>query len=333
MWGIPSPCKGILILLLSEKVCGRYSRPHGSRLVEIFAGRLCPRRDYHAGGGRARRMSPKFPEVFIQRRTLVFAGKQAAYPTSAEHPTSAEQQCRGPPVLRGLCAPSLRSSSPRPHPWISRRGPTLAPAPHSFASASPPHGTNLSRISTQDPGQTFPSGLLHSHTRSLFPGGGGATELTAAPGSLRGPPATRFPRSPRAHPRLRTPDLGLPRPRSGKPRRLMRPGCFRFAFAPFSPQLGRLWKNKVGEGGPLVKSACPDKVVGTLRFGLKRGRGRERLRLRPGTPVPCRGGKNQETLASFRHAKKRDLQILMQQNWRLNEFAFLGGLCLSNIDE
>lgn len=139
-------------------------------------------------------MSPKFPEVFLPRRTLFFAGKQA------EFATSAEQQFRGPPVPSGLCAPSPRSGSPRPLPRLSSRGPTLAPAPHSFASASPPHGPNQSRISTPDPGQTFPSGLIHSHTQSLFPGGGGATELPAAPGGPAGitrhPVSTQPPRPP-----------------------------------------------------------------------------------------------------------------------------------------
>lgn len=158
------------------------------------------------------------------------------------------------------------------------------PAPPSFASATPPHGPNQSRISTQDPDQTFPSGPVYSHTRWLFPREEERWSSRQLPGALRGPPATRFPRSPRAHPCLPTPDLGLPPPRSGKPPRLMRPGCFRFAFAPFSPQLGRLQKNKVG-----VKSACPDKVMGTPLFGPKRAGGRGRFRLRPGYPCPFQG--------------------------------------------
>lgn len=41
----------------------------------------------------------------------------------------------------------------------------------------------------------------------------------------------------------------------------MRPGCFRFAFAPFSLQLGRLRKKKVGGGaGEGGGKRVPDKV-------------------------------------------------------------------------
>lgn len=93
----------------------------------------------------------------------------------------------------GLRSPeaSARPRPPRPLPWINRQGPKLAPAPHSWASGSPPLGPNKSRISTQDPGQTFPSGLVYSHTRTPFPGGGGAMALRAAPGDPAG--TTRHP--------------------------------------------------------------------------------------------------------------------------------------------
>lgn len=73
------------------------------------------------------------------------------------------------------------------------------------------------------------------------------------PCALPVPSTTRFPRSWGAHPCFLTPDLGHPRLRSGKLLRLMRPGCFRFAFAPFSLQLGRLRKKKVGGRG---REAC-----------------------------------------------------------------------------
>lgn len=204
-------------------------------------------------------MSPKFSEAFIALRTLVFDGRQGAYPTSVE------QQFCGPLIPGGLCASLLHSRSPR----IRRWGPSPALAPHSFASASPLQGPSQSRISTQDPGQTFPLGCYVIIHAQFSPGGGGATGLLAAPGRPPGTTRTQFPRGWGAYPRLRTPDVGLPRPGSGKPLRLMRPGCFRFAFALSSPQLGRLRKNKVG-----VKSACPDKnVAETSRFSRKQGRG------------------------------------------------------------
>lgn len=183
-------------------------------------------------------------------------------------------------------AASARPLPPRPLPRMSRRGPTLASAPHSWAPGSPPHRPNQSRISTQDPGQTFPLGLVYSHTRTPFPGEEERWRFGQLPGALRGPPATRFPRSPCAHPCLPTPDLDLPRPCSGKPPRLMRPGCFRFAFAPFSPQLERLRKNKMG-----VENACPDKSDGNTAVRSQAGRGEREAQLRPGYPCPLHGRK------------------------------------------
>lgn len=121
----------------------------------------------------------KVPLSLLALRTLVFDGRQGAYPTLVE------QQFRGPLAPGGLCAPSLRSRSPE----IRRREPTRALAPHSFATASPLQGPSQSRISTQVPGQTFSLGCyIITHAR-FSPGGGGATGLLAAPGHPPGTPS------------------------------------------------------------------------------------------------------------------------------------------------
>lgn len=60
----------------------------------------------------------------------------------------------------------------------------------------------------------------------------------------------------------------------------MRPGCFRFAFTPFSPQLGRLRKNKMG-----VENSCPDKSDGDTAVPSQAGRGEGEVQAEAWVPV------------------------------------------------
>lgn len=126
----------------------------------------------------------------------------------------------------------LPRSSPGSLPEILHWGPTLAFKPHSLGLCVPSSRSNQSRISTQDPDQTFPYELVYYHTVDFSEG------EEDFPRALPGPPTTRFPRSWGSHPCLPTPDLGHPQLRCGKLLQLMQPGCFRFAFAPSSSQLG-----------------------------------------------------------------------------------------------
>lgn len=127
-------------------------------------------------------MSPKFPEVFIVLRTLVFDGRQGAYPTSVE------QQFRGPLVPGGLCAPSLRSGSP----GIRRWGPNLALAPHSFALRP------LCRVPVSLEFQLKTQAKLSlwaailSYTLDFPQGAEERRGFWQLPGALRGPPGPSF---------------------------------------------------------------------------------------------------------------------------------------------
>lgn len=173
--------------------------------------------------------------------------------------------------------------------WVSPQDPPLgtnASLPATLLCLYfPASGSKQSRISTQDPGQTFPSELVYYHTLDF-------SQEEEFPRSLSVPPTTRFPRKWGAHPCLLTPDLGHPRLRSGKLLWLMQPGCFRFAFAPFSRQPGRFRKKKVG-----MKSVCLTKWQDTLVVGKLGGEwGKSKAKVGACAPLFLTGAKRVKRL-------------------------------------
>lgn len=158
-------------------------------------------------------MSPKFPEIFSPRRTLVFAGSLGVYPTSVN------QQFCGP--LRPLCALARPGLSPGSASRGQRSPPRHTPWP------SRPLRTALISLEFQLQTQAKLS-LLDWH--ALLPGEERALGLVAAPGR---PPETtpdrvsaQLWRPPSPSPPQNLASRGRSQGNPGKPLRLMRLGAF-----------------------------------------------------------------------------------------------------------
>lgn len=211
-------------------------------------------------------MSLKFPEVSVPLRTLVFDGRQGAYPTSVEQNCVGLYTPAASAPFFALATLLLAAASP----WDLPLGNNASSHDTLLWRCVPSAGSqSLWSFNLRPRAHFFPfwaGMLLYAFA---FPRG---RRSNRAPGSTWAPfeddPHNKFPYSWGVGGTLayRSQTLASRPRRSGKLLGLMRPWCFRFAFTPSSQQLERSRKNKVG-----VKSAVSDKVTGTPGFSRKRG--------------------------------------------------------------
>lgn len=263
-----------LLKTFSSLPFGETGRPRGAAPPPNL------RRPPLSARGQPEDMSPKFPEIFKARGTLVFAGSPGA--------------CAPPPWAS---VASVRPGGPRPQPGIRLQGPALAP-PHSLASASPRTASSVSDCNSR-PRPNFPFGIGVRFSQGEEAGWGprvstGRRQRAAPVPTVASPPRALASR-------------GRARGSPGKPLSLMRPGAFVLLSLPPLRSCKDCGMTKWGWGGGArhVSRQSGGDTAAWPEAG--RGKAGEGSGLRPGHPCHWQARENQEALAGFHPANQRGL--------------------------